>query len=151
MSQVATQVDRGIAELMIPGLVDLGDDSAVALGDVSILCSERHMQETLVNYVAAARAAVARSWERTPIISMTTDDSNVRGMELNNSAVVLPNNIAVWMPPQVAPVGPILYLMRFRPHRVQYTVWAFFLRIFYTTRYLCVHTIRGVQKCAGVI
>ena len=52
-------------------------------------------------YVAAAEAAVQKSWKQTPCLLLANDGSNARTVDLANAAIVLPYNVACWAPVQV--------------------------------------------------
>ena len=99
VSQISRKIDTQISKTAVPGHKE---SCEVRLEPLDDCASERHMQEILTSYWRSCRRAVASSWSVTPFVSLCTDDSNVRGLELNNTAVILPNNTAVWAPAQVA-------------------------------------------------
>lgn len=59
--------------------------------------------QEMAAYLAGGRYAMKQSFEQTPIISITLDESNVRGLELCNAGVVAVDGTLVWAPTQVDP------------------------------------------------
>lgn len=91
---IASRVDKKVRDDSFGG----GDASYMA--EVSKEVSESHLQETLAAYVAGGRHHIGRFFLETPMVSMTIDESNVRSLELCNSAIITGDNVGFWSPPQ---------------------------------------------------
>ena len=100
LRQIASSLDRAVANMKVMVTGQCMDDSKMVLSLASGVSHEAHMQETVCGYVVAAKAAVQKSWKQTPGLCLANDDSNVRTVELANTAIVLPNNVAFWAPVQ---------------------------------------------------
>ena len=97
--QVAVALDERVCRAVL-GVAMVG----CAVDTVSEDVTERRMQLKLAAYVQAGRHAVEQEFQQFPMVSLTTDDSNVRGNELNITALVLPSGLGMWAPTQVVDV-----------------------------------------------
>ena len=95
--QIAQALDSVMLEAVLGRLP--GEVGLVAL-DAALDTTERRLQLKLAGYMYAARNVVAEQFQTVPHISITLDESNVRGLQLCLGAAVLPSNHAIWCPPQ---------------------------------------------------
>ena len=56
----------------------------------------------LAAYLAGGRCRLTEEFAKVPIVSGTLDESNVRGLDLCNAAVLDTTGTLVWAPTQVA-------------------------------------------------
>ena len=76
--QVATQIDQVFARTVAGAA-----NEQFAVGGALTDATERRLQLVLASYVWVGRKKIAESWKQLPMISLTLDDSNVRGNEFN--------------------------------------------------------------------
>ena len=97
MMCAARELDAIVSDVVFAQQEHIGID----VRDIDRSNYERIMQELLVAYKDKAAAALKASFERWHMLSVTMDDSNIRGCEIKNTALVTQGNIGVWAPVQV--------------------------------------------------
>lgn len=94
---VALELDKTIAGAQVAD----GDISGrFQVSPAQGTSEEAMLHEAITAHLAAGRQAAKESWEIVRGLSFCNDDSNVRSLELSNTVIVLPTNVACWAPTQ---------------------------------------------------
>ena len=101
LKDLARHIDFQIFE-KYKGPTDTTNIDAFLLSPFEHNCTEAAMKELCLGHVAAGRMAMQHSFETSHGFSFCNDDSNVRSLELSNTAFALTDNTGIWAPVQVA-------------------------------------------------